>query len=362
MTVSMMNGTAETVGAVTSGGTESIIMALKAYRDRTRVLRPDVRTPEILAPLSVHPAFDKGCQYFGMKLVHVPLGADFKVDLKAMRKAITPNTILLVGSTPSYPHGMIDPIPEIAALAREFDLPLHVDACLGGFLLPWMKKLGYPDIPVFDFTLNEVTSMSADTHKYGYASKGTSVVMFRNKDLRKYMYFVQPDWTGGMYASPTMAGSRPGGLVAACYASLVTIGEEGFLKASDSIAKAAQKIAKGLREIPGLYLIGDPKAQVVAFGSSDFDIFKLMDALKKNGWVLNALQRPNSLHICVTQRHVDVADDFVRDVREAVEQLKKNPSLFGNGGAAVYGLAAALPERTIVGDIVTGVLDAMLKA
>lgn len=362
MTASMLHGTPETVGAVTSGGTESILMALKAHRDRARVLRPDIQTPEILAPLSVHPAFDKGCNYFGLKLVHAPLGPDYKVDISAMRKLITRNTILLVGSTPSYPHGIIDPIPEIAALAKEFDISLHVDACLGGFLLPWMKKLGYPDIPEFDFVLNEVTSMSADTHKYGYAAKGTSVVLFRNREIRKYMYFVAPDWTGGMYASPTMAGSRPGGLIAACYGSLIAMGEEGYLRHSDAIAKAAQRIAQGLREIPGIKLIGDPKAQVVAFTSTEFDIFKLIDALKKNGWLLNPLQRPNSLHICVTQRHVAVVEDFIRDVREGCELLRNNPSLFPNGGSAVYGLAASLPERTIVSDIVTGVLDAVLKA
>lgn len=362
MTASMLHGTPETVGAVTSGGTESILMALKAYRDHARKVRPDIKVPEVVAPLSVHPAFDKGCHYFGIKLVHVPVGPDYRADVKAMRRAIGPNTILIVGSTPSFPHGMIDPIPEIAALAKEFGIPLHVDACLGGFLLPWMKKLGYPDIPEFDFTLPEVTSMTADTHKYGYASKGTSVVLFRNPELRHCMYFVQTDWTGGIYASPTMAGSRPGGLVAACYASLISVGEEGYLTHSDRIAKASQRIAQGLREIPGISLIGDPKAQVIAFTSSRFDIFKLMDALKKTGWVLNALQRPNALHLCVTQRHVDVAEDFLRDVREACEILNKNPSLYPDGATAIYGLAAAIPERALVGDIINGVLDVMLKA
>eukprot|EP01102_Stenamoeba_stenopodia_P021532 TRINITY_DN8701_c0_g1_i2.p1 TRINITY_DN8701_c0_g1~~TRINITY_DN8701_c0_g1_i2.p1 ORF type:complete len:383 (+),score=82.48 TRINITY_DN8701_c0_g1_i2:1-1149(+) len=358
---SMLGGNNRTCGATTSGGTESILMALKAYRDQARELRPDIKHPEVIVPVSAHAAFDKAGHYFGLKIVHTPLGPDYRANVDAIRKAINRNTILLVGSAPSFPQGTIDPIEDIAALARQHNLPLHVDACLGGFLLPWMQKLGYP-IPNFDFRVPGVTSISADTHKYGYAAKGTSVLLFHNKDLRKHMYFVQTEWPGGIYASPGVAGSRPGGLIAACYAALLAVGQDGYMKHADAIAKASQKLVAGIKQIPGLEVLGDPKAMVVAFTTKDFDIFKMVDALKKDGWVLNVLQKPNSLHICLTQQHVDHIDELLRDLRAATELLRSNPSLFKDGVAPVYGLATGLPERSVVKEVVYGVLDAMLKA
>lgn len=201
-------------------------------------------SPRIL-PESAHAAFNKACHYFNIKLVSAPLGADFKVDVQKMKKLINRNTILLVASAPGYAHGMIDDIRAVAKLAEENNIGCHVDACLGGFLLPFLRDSKVLDIPEFDFRVPGVTSMSADTHKYGYSVKGTSVVLFRNSDLRRSMYFVNVEWNGGIYASPTIAGSRPGALIATTWASLVSIGKNGYLSAAKEIGEMQKTIKKG---------------------------------------------------------------------------------------------------------------------
>ena len=207
----------EVCGTVTSGGTESILMAMKSYRDRARK-EMGVKHPNIVLPISAHPAFDKASQYFGIETIRTPVGPDYRADVKAMKKAIDKNTIALVGSAPGFPHGVIDPIPELSNLAHKRGIGFHTDACLGGFIVPWAEKLGYP-VPAIDFRLPGVTSISVDTHKYGYAAKGTSVVLYRHPDLRRYQYFTATDWPGGLYASPTMGGSKAGALIAVAWAS-----------------------------------------------------------------------------------------------------------------------------------------------
>eukprot|EP01104_Vermistella_antarctica_P019029 TRINITY_DN7270_c0_g1_i1.p1 TRINITY_DN7270_c0_g1~~TRINITY_DN7270_c0_g1_i1.p1 ORF type:complete len:543 (-),score=116.01 TRINITY_DN7270_c0_g1_i1:122-1717(-) len=362
MTARMLGGNESTCGAVTSGGTESLLMACKAYRNRARELYPHIKKPEIVLPITAHAAFDKAEDYFGLKLVHVPCPESNggRADVAAMRAAITPNTILLVGSSPSYSHGIIDPISEIAALALEHNLPCHVDACLGGFVIPWMKRIGYP-IPDFDFSVPGVTSMSADTHKYGYAPKGTSVIMFADTEVRKYMYFVATDWPGGIYCSPSVAGSRPGGLVAACWASLMSMGEEGYLKTSDQIAQTAYAIRDSVKQMTDVHVMGEPVCMVVGIGSSTLDIFKVGDAMSKRGWNLNTLQKPNSIHICVTPRHVGHEDEFIRDLKEAIEHVKTRPDDFKGGMAGIYGLAVSFPDRSVIDGLVRGYLDTLLK-
>ena len=211
-------------GVVTSGGTESILMAMKAYRDRsisTKKINFPIELPEIVVPSSAHAAFLKAANYLNIKIVSVPVDSTtFAADLKAMEAAITPRTVVIVGSAPSFPHGIIDPIAELSAIAARNNIGMHVDCCLGGFLCPFLAKAGFPVQP-FDFRLSGVTSISADTHKYGYAPKGTSVLMYRTRKLRSYQYFVHSDWSGGIYASPSMPGSRPGGLMCVQYKTLV---------------------------------------------------------------------------------------------------------------------------------------------
>jgi len=240
----------EIVGTVSSGGTESILLAMKTYRDWARD-RKGIAHPEMIVPDTAHAAFDKAAQYFGIKMIRIPVGAHFRADVEAARAAITENTAVIVGSAPQFPHGIIDPIQELSELAQERGIGFHTDGCLGGFLLPWAEKLGY-DVPPFDFRLPGVTSISADTHKYGYAAKGTSVVLYRGRELRSHQYYVTTEWPGGLYISPTLAGSRPGALSAACWAAMVSIGEQGYMEATKRILETASAIKQGIAQIPEL--------------------------------------------------------------------------------------------------------------
>jgi glutamate/tyrosine decarboxylase-like PLP-dependent enzyme len=346
-------------GTVTSGGTESILLAMKTYRDRAREEK-GIRRPEMVVPSTAHAAFEKASQYFNIKMIRVPVDGEFRADVKAMKKAITRNTVVIVGSAPSFPHGIVDPIPELSELARKKGIGFHTDACLGGFILPWLEKLGYA-FPTIDFRLPGVTSISADTHKYGYAAKGTSVVLYRDADLRHYQFYKTTEWPGGLYFSPTFAGSRPGALSAACWASMVSLGEKGYLDAARRIIAAAEKIRKGVAEIPGLRIMGDP-LWVIAFGSDELDIYRVMDFMTHRGWSLNGLHKPSCVHICVTLRHTrpGVAERFLKDLKNAVEHVRQNPGEKG-GMAPVYGMAATFPDRSAVSDMLDAYLDTLYK-
>ena len=345
----------EVVGTVTSGGTESIMLAMKTYRDRAQQ-RDGIATPAMVVPETAHAAFDKAAHSFTMRQVKVPVGPDERADVAATAAAIDDDTCVVVGSAPSFPHGLIDPIEGLSELARQRGIGFHTDACLGGFILPWAERLG-ADVPGFDFRLPGVTSMSADTHKFGYAAKGTSVILYRGADLRRFQYFTTTDWPGGVYGTPSFAGSRAGGLSAACWAALVSIGEEGYLEATREILAAAQVIKDGVREIGELDLIGDPLF-VVAFRSDTLDVYRLMDAMTERGWSLNGLHRPPSVHICVTRRHAreGVCEQFVSDLGAAVAEVRDEPPKEG-GLAPIYGLAATVPDRTVVDDFLRSYMD-----
>jgi sphinganine-1-phosphate aldolase len=360
MTADMLGGAGQGVcGTVSSGGTESILLAMKTYRDRARQEKGITR-PEMVVPVTAHAAFDKASQYFNIKMIHIPVDETFRADVDAARKAITRNTVVLVGSAPAFPHGTIDPIAELSELARERGIGFHTDACLGGFVLPWAEKLGYP-VPPFDFRLPGVTSMSADTHKYGYAAKGTSVVLYRGQALRHYQYYTATDWPGGLYFSPTFAGSRPGALSAACWAAMTSIGAEGYLAATNKILKTADTVKGGIRKIPELILLGD-SLFVIAFASGSLDIYKVLEAMAHKGWSLNGLHKPSCVHLCVTLRHTQpgVAVRFLRDLEAAVAHVKANPEEKGTL-APVYGMASTMPLRGVVGDMLKRYLDLIYK-
>ncbi|XP_051504453.1 sphingosine-1-phosphate lyase 1-like isoform X2 [Myxocyprinus asiaticus] len=359
MTCALFNGGPNSCGTVTSGGTESILMACKAYRDMAH--ERGIKHPEIIAPVSVHAAFDKAAHYFGMKLIHIALDKKtMKVDVKAMRRAISKNTAMLVCSAPQFPHGIMDPVGEVAKLAVKYNIPFHVDACLGGFLIVFMQKAGYKLDP-FDFRVKGVTSISADTHKYGYAPKGSSVVLYCDRKYRHYQYFVAPDWQGGIYASPSMAGSRPGGIIAACWATMMHMGENGYVEATKKIIETAHKIKTGIRKVEGVFVFGDPEVSVVALGSNVFDIFRLSNALTSKGWNLNTLQFPSSIHICVTMLHTQpgVAEQFINDVKKEVAIIMKNPNEKTTGMGAIYGMAQSIPDRSMVTEVSQGFLDCL---
>ncbi len=352
--------TNEFCGTVTSGGSESILLAMKTYRDQARE-RKGIAWPEIVAPETAHPAFDKAAQYFGIKIVRTPLGPDFRADLKAIKKALSRNTIAIIGSAPTFPHGVIDPIAEMSEMARKKGVGFHTDACLGGFMLPWAEKLGYP-VPPFDFRLPGVTSISADTHKYGYAAKGTSVVLYRGQELRRYQYFTAADWPGGLYFSPNMSGSRPGGLSAVCWAAMVSLGEKGYLEASGKILQTAESIQRGIESIPDLCVLGDP-LWIISFASDAVDIYQVMDYMAVRKWNLNPLQKPPAVHLAVTLRHTQpgVAGKFIADLRAAVEHVRSNPEEKGET-APIYGMAATLPLRGVVSEMLRRFADLLYKA
>jgi len=343
-------------GAITSGGSESIMLPMLAYREQARAAR-GITAPEMVVPDTIHPAFEKGAYYFGIRLVRVPVGADFLADVDAMRAAITPNTIALAGSAANYPHGLIDPLTRLSEVALAHDIGMHVDACLGGFLLPWIEKLGY-DVPPFDFRLPGVTSMSCDTHKWGYGLKGASVVLYRGKALRRWQYFSTTSWPGGLYASPTMAGSRSGGITASTWASLVAHGEEGYLETTRRIMKAADTIKAGVARIPELRIAGNPTF-CIAVLSDVVDIYHVADHMASRGWRLNGLQRPPGFHICVTlpQTAPGLAERFVEDLRAAVVYAKNPPASPPKSGA-LYGGGSTGMEPALVNDLLLTMLDA----
>ncbi len=349
----------EICGAVSSGGTESILLAMKAYRDWARDQKKIMR-PEMIVAVTAHAAFEKAAAYFKIKLKRIPVDADYRADVAAARKAVSRNTIVIVGSAPSFPHGMVDPIAELSELAREKGIGFHTDACLGGFILPWAEKLGW-EVPVFDFRLPGVTSISADTHKYGYAAKGTSVILYRGLALRRYQYFTSSDWPGGLYFSPTFAGSRPGALSAACWAAMITTGKKGYMAASKKILEAASIIKKGIQEISDLHILGNP-LWVIAFGSKTLNIYQVMDYMTSRNWSLNGLHHPSCVHICVTLRHTlpGVAERFIDDLKAAVDAVRKNPARNG-GMAPIYGMAANFPVRSLVGRLLERYIDLLYK-
>ncbi|HUO04572.1 MAG TPA: aminotransferase class V-fold PLP-dependent enzyme [Candidatus Binataceae bacterium] len=347
---------ADVCGAITSGGTESIILPMLAYREKAKAER-GITAPEMVVPDTIHPAFSKGAHFWGINLIRVPVGPDYLADVEAMRAAITPNTIAIAGSAANYPHGLIDPIEKLSALALEKNLPMHVDSCFGGYILPWISKLGY-DIPKFDFRLPGVTSMSCDTHKWGYGLKGASVVLFRNKALRRKMYFALGGWQGGLYASPTVAGSRSEGISASTWAAIVALGQEGYLGTTRRIMKAADTIKAGAAKIPEIKIIGKP-TYCIAFTSDVLNIYHVNDYLARLGWRLNGLQKPAGFHICVTlpQTLPGVATRFVKDLAAGVEYAKNPPASPPKSGA-VYGGGAAALDPSMINELMYAWLDA----
>lgn len=356
--------TGPVVGVISSGGTESIMLAMKTYRDWAKAER-GIDAPQIVAPSTAHVAFDKAAHCFGLEMIRVPVGPDTRADVAATAAALTKNTICLIGSAPAFPHGCVDPIEELSELARRRGIGFHTDACLGGFVLPFARELGYP-VPPFDFRLPGVTSISADTHKYGYAAKGTSVVLYRSALLRQHQYFTATDWPGGMYLSPTFAGSRPGALSAACWASLMSMGQRGYLDATQRILETAAQIREGIAKIPGLHVLGDP-LWVIAFGADErddqLDIYRVLEGMSERGWSLNGLHLPPAVHLCVTLRHTQpgVAERFLADLRASVDHVRQTPKEKGTM-APIYGMAGTLPVRSAIGDLMRAYLDVLYEA
>ncbi|KAL1507256.1 hypothetical protein AB1Y20_008105 [Prymnesium parvum] len=351
MVINLYHGGPDAVGAFTTGGTESILMAMKAYRDYGREKR-GIRSPNIVASITAHAAFDKAAQYFGIQLRHARVNASMEIDLDDVRRLVDANTVAIVGSAPQFPHGTVDPIEGLARIATARGCGLHVDCCLGGFLLPFMEKAGFHLPCKCDFRVRGVTSVSCDPHKYGFAPKGASIVMFSSAELRHSMYTFVTEWTGGIYATPTILGSRPGGVVAATWAALRSHGFGGYVETTRQIVGATKAIGEAIKEIDGIELVGRTDVCVVAFraaAGSDINIYSLCDAMKDlRGWDLATLQNPPAAHLALTLPSSRNATQFSRDLLETVATLRADKSgKYSGGTAGIYGMCASLPASFI---------------
>ncbi len=360
MVAGLLGGDDQVVGSMTSGGTESLFLATKTYRDQARKERPQITAPEMLLPTTAHPALLKSAHYLGVKPVLIPPGPDFRADVAAMAQAITPQTLFLVGSAPAYPHGVVDPIPELAALAKSHSLPLHVDACVGGFSLPFVRKAGYP-VPPFDFSVPGVTSMSADLHKYGFAAKGASTVLYRTPELRRHQFYVYSGWPGGLFGSATVLGTRPGGAIAAAWASLNALGEAGFLRIASTIMNTTRILLDGIASIAGLVILGKPDCGVFAYGSVGPDLMAIADQMEERGWHIDRQQFPTSIHLTITPAHAPIAERYLADLRDAVAHVTAHPELSSEGTAAMYGMLMHIPDPSMVEDFILSNFDALYR-
>jgi glutamate/tyrosine decarboxylase-like PLP-dependent enzyme len=309
-------------GKLTSGGTESLFLAVQVARDHARETR-GVSEPRIVLPATAHPAFAKACHYLDVDEVRVPVGADGRADVAATAAALDPRTALVVGSAPCYPFGVVDPVPELAALAAEHGVPCHVDACLGGWLLPFVERLGEP-IPPWDFRVEGVTSVSADVHKYGWCFKGASLLLHRDEAELRRQYFLFDGWPGGIYGSATTAGTRPAAPIAAAWATVSHLGLDGYLRLADQVRAVARRVRAGIDEIDGVHVTGDPVPGVLeiaadvdpATGDAVLDIGAVGDVMDDRGWHLDRQQ--GGLHAILSPSHIAVVDEFMADLAAAV--------------------------------------------
>lgn len=302
-------------GTMTSGGTESILMSMLVNRERSRARGVD--RAQILVPMSAHPAYAKAAHYFDMELVRIPLDSGYRADVAAAASLLTPATAVVVASAPNYPYGTIDPVSSLASLAAEHGIGCHVDACIGGFVLPFLERLGR-DVPPWDFRVDGVTEISADIHKYGYCPKGASVILHRDPDWRGHQVFLYDDWPSGLYGSPAMAGARPAAPIATAWAAINYLGVAGYTETMRGLMETVAKVRSGIEQIPGLEVVGDPIGPVLAVRSDLVDLFAVADVMDDRGWNLNRNTSPPGIHLMLSPVHADVVDHLLADLRFAV--------------------------------------------
>ena len=348
MIINLLRGDTNAVGHLTSGGTESIMLAVKTARDMARALKPHIKEPEMILPKTAHAAFHKAAHYLSVKPVIVDIDpTTFKVRADDMEKAITENTILLVASSPSYSQGVIDPIADIGKIAQKHNLLFHVDACVGGLHLSFMRKLGYV-VPDFDFTVPGVTSISTDLHKYGYAAKGCSAIMYRNKDIRRFQIFACTDTTGYTLINPTMLSSKSGGPMAGAWAILNFLGEEGYMRIIKEVQEATKKLIAGINSIPELQVLGEPAMCMFSFKSDSINVYQLADEMAKRGWYIQGQfstpLTPRNLHISVNHGTIHNVDVLLADLRNCVEIVKQKPPIDSDNIRAMVNYALQSPD------------------
>jgi sphinganine-1-phosphate aldolase len=315
----LLHGPQDAAGTITSGGTDSITMAVKAARDFARKEKGLAGPLNIVLPRSAHPAFDKACALMEIEVRRTPL-SDYLADPAAMARAADAATVMIVGSAPNFPYGLIDPIAALSDLAIARDLWLHVDACVGGYIAPFARMNG-ADIAPFDFELPGVRSMSADLHKYGYCAKGASTVLFRSAALQTFMVFDFKDWPGGRMVTPTLAGTRPGGAISAAWAVMNFLGVEGYRAKQALVTETRARIAAGVEAL-GFSVLGRPQLGILAFTRADVDCLALWTRLRERGWFTSVTTEPRSLHLMLSPIHAQVADLYLADLAWALEAVR----------------------------------------
>jgi sphinganine-1-phosphate aldolase len=336
-------------GTMASGGTESIILAVKAYRDRAE--HPQ---PSMVIPTTSHPAFIKAGQLLGVEVRLTPVDESFRADPEAMANEIDESTILAGASAPCFPYGVVDPIARLGEIAAERGIGLHIDSCLGGIALPFLREMGRP-VPPFDFSVQGVTSMSVDLHKYGFGPKGTSAVLYRDRDLRRAQFTVYEDWPGGALASPTLLGTRPGGGIAGAWAAVHHLGRSGYAEIFGSIMETTDSLREGIESIGDLRVLGEPAMSVFAFTSDSRDIHSIADHLEGNGWRIDRQSKPDSIHLIVTPTHATVFQGFLADLADAFEGAGPRTD---SERTSIYGVTSRVAA---VDDVRGAILDELEK-
>ena len=359
ITINLYHGCSKVVGLLTNGGSESNLLAVLAYREWGRLR--GISEPEIIVPDTVHASVYKAGYYFGVSVITVKVDRDTrKVNPRDVRKQITSSTVAIFASAPNYANGMVDPLEELGNLANLFSINFHVDACFGSYLIPFLEDVGGEKC---DFRLKGITSISCDISKYGYTPKGAAVLMFSSSELRRLAYFTCPDWSGGIYVTPTMAGSRAGVVSAGTWAVIMSIGRSGYSEHTRSIINAARFIKTECSKIEGIEVVGEPQLSIIAFESSHFNIHAIGNAMTKIGsWGIVHLQHPNGIHFQVTLANVRSASNFVEDMRKAVLEVEIDPEAEHYETAALYGMIAQTKDKRAVGEISKHFADCLFTA
>jgi glutamate/tyrosine decarboxylase-like PLP-dependent enzyme len=319
----ILNGGGKVDGSVTSGGSESIFLAIKTARDFARDKRPELGRPRMVLPETAHPIYYKAAHYMDLDVVQIPVRDDFRADMPAMAAAVDADTFLIVGSAPGFSHGVYDPIEELAALARDRDIWLHVDACVGGYIAPSVRRLGYA-VPAHDFSVPGVTSISADLHKMGFAAKPASTILYADRKMMDFQRYSFSDWPRGVYDTPNITGTRPGGAIAAAWAILKYLGQDGYDRIAKTVMDTRQKLIDGVEAIDGLRMLGDPELNIVSYTSDVLDIYAVADMLGRHGWLVGCNRRPPAIQLMLTPVHGESMDEYLRNLDTAVNTVRKD--------------------------------------
>ena len=334
MLLDLMHAPDAAGGSTTSGGTETNIMAVKTARDWAKEHRPAATLPEMILPRTAHPSFDKAAHLLGVRVVRMTDSPGFSADVEAMAGAVNENTVMLVASAPPYPYGECDPVARISEIARERGLWLHVDACLGGMILPFAREID-SSVPEFDFAIPGVTSISVDLHKYGYATKGVSALLLRDAALERFQRTTFEDWPAGVYSTPNISGSRSGGAIASAWAVMRYLGRDGYRDVVGRLMRVRQALVDGIESIEGLSVYAEPHSFQFAFGSDTFDIFAVAEGLGERGWLVGRALEPPSIMLMLNLSHESTVDAFLSALREVADEVK-TANITAEQGSAVY--------------------------